>query len=344
MKKSLPIIVLLAALAAGVWLNRPGPVPLHSYRIFALGTLIDVQVASPMSDAQYTALNERLTPLLDDFETRWSVLREGAIAALNRQLSNSTLAPVPPGIAGDLLKAQQICRDSDGRYDPAIGNWIALWGFEDEEDPRTEPPSAETIAAARAASWCEAVIEDDSVTVPAPGTRLNFGGMAKGRAVSLLLAAIREAGFADALVNAGGDLQVAGKRGERAWRIGIRDPRAPGQQRAIAAVSLQDGEALFSSGDYERYFIHDGQRYHHLLDPHTGQPARRAISATVLHTDAALADAAATALFVAGPEDAAAVARSLGIDKWMVIGPDGVPLTSPELEQRLEWLDDDAAG
>lgn len=343
-KKSLPIIVLLAALAAGVWLNRPEPNPLHTYRIFALGTLIDVQVAHPMDDAQYTALHERLNPLLDTFETHWSVLRDGEMATVNRQLANSPQALLPRDMAADLLKAQQICRDSDGRYDPAIGNWVALWGFEDEESPRSEPPSAADIAAARSASWCEAIIDADHISLPTAGTRLNFGGMAKGRAVDLLLAAIRDAGYSNALVNAGGDLQVAGKRGDRAWRIGIRDPRTPGEQRALAAVSLRDGEALFSSGDYERYFIHNGQRYHHLIDPHSGQPARRAISATVLHTDAALADAAATALFIAGPEDAAGVAVALGIDKWMVIDPEGVPTTSPELEKRLEWLDHNAPG
>lgn len=344
MKKSLPIIVLFAVLAAGLWLNRPGPTPLHTFRVFAMGTLIDIQIADPMSDAQYSALEGTLIQQLDAFETRWSVLRDGAIADINRQLATSNRADIPTDIADDLRKAQQICRESDGLYDPAIGHWIALWGFEDEERPRTQPPTAEEIDAARSPSWCLADIQDEFITLAKAGTRLNFGGMAKGRAVDLLLSAIREAGYTDALVNAGGDLQVAGQRGDRAWRIGIRDPRAPGEQRALAAVSLHDGEALFSSGDYERFFMYNGQRYHHLIDPHTGEPAHQAISATILHTDAALADAAATALFVAGPEHAATVAAALGIDKWMVIGPDGTPTTSPALEKRLEWLDADAPG
>ncbi len=346
MKKSLPIVVLFAALAAGLWLNRetPTPAPLHSYRLFALGTLIDIQIAGPMSDTRYSALEGELIPLLNAFETRWSVLRDGALAQLNRQLETAASATFADGLYTDLRLAQQICRNSGGRYDPAIGRWIALWGFEDEEKPREQPPTETEIVAARAPSWCEAELSDQIVTLGTVGVRLNFGGMAKGRAVDLLLTHIRNAGFPDALVNAGGDLQVSGQRGERAWRIGIRDPRAPGEQKAIAAISLHDGEALFSSGDYERFFTYDGQRYHHLIDPHTGQPARRAISATVLHTDAALADAAATALFVAGPEDAPRVAADLGIEMWMVIAPDGTPTTSPALEQRLEWLDTDAAG
>lgn len=343
MKKTLPVVALLLALLAGVWLNSKPEPTLQNFQLFALGTLIEVQIADSITPTQFQQTQTDMMALLDTFETRWSVLRDGELAAVNRQLAEDAQAPFSPALRADFLKARSICQKSQGLFDPAIGNWVALWGFENEEEPRTTPPSVAEIAALKPPSWCDAQITDDSVHLPASGTRLNFGGMAKGRAVDLLLQQLRDTGVDNAIVNAGGDLRVSGKHPKRAWRIGIRDPRAAGAHVAIAAVALNDGEALFSSGDYERYFEFEGQRFHHLIDPRTGSPASTATSATVLHTDAALADAAATALFVAGPDHAAQVAQDLGIEFWMIIGRDGVPVSSPALEARLEWLNRDSS-
>lgn len=342
MKKTLPIIALLLALLAGVWLSSSPKPTLHSFQLFALGTLVEVQIADPISEEQYSALQQRMTVFLDHFETRWSVLRDGDLAAVNQQLVADNTALVSGDLREDFLKARQLCQQSHGLFDPAIGNWVALWGFESEDTPRTRPPSTEDIKATQAPSWCDAEFTETHVRLPSKGARLNFGGIAKGRAVDLLLQLLRDAGIRNAIVNAGGDLRVSGRHPQRAWRIGIRDPRAVGQNQAIAAVSLNDGEALFSSGDYERFFEFEGQRYHHLLDPRTGWPATQASSATVLHTDAALADAAATALLIAGPEHAPRIAKDLGVEQWMVIGHDGVPISSAALESRLEWLDRDS--
>ncbi|MEN8719317.1 MAG: FAD:protein FMN transferase [Oceanococcaceae bacterium] len=344
----IPASLLILALLAGVWLTRPAEPAQHSLRLYGLGTLIDVQIAGHLNDADYVRIERDLVARLEAFQTRWSVLRDGDLGQLNATLAEARSAPVAAPLVPLLQRAQDICQRSDGRFDPAIGRWIALWGFENDEAMRTTPPRPEEISALRSPSWCAARFASSeagvNVTLPQAGARLNFGGMAKGEAVEELLEVLHAAGQRNVLVNAGGDLKVLGQSVDRPWRIGIRDPRAEGTPQALAALALRSGEALFSSGDYERYFEHAGVRYHHLLDPATGMPGRRAIAATVLHDDAALADAASTALFIAGPDAAPAVAAALQVDQWMVIDTAGVQHTSPALRARLEDLNEAAPG
>lgn len=340
----LPVAALLGALLLGLWL-RPAPSPqLQSFSLFTLGTLVEVRIADPVSAEQVAAAQAELTALFADFQTRWSPLLDGDLAAVNRALALGQDAPLPPALEADFALARQLCQQSQGRFDPALGQLVALWGFESEEDPRSSPPTEEEIAAAQGPSWCSATWQENRLQLPGGPVRLNFGGMAKGRAVGLALDALRQRGIHNAIVNAGGDLQVAGQHPLRPWHIGVRDPNHPDPQRAIAAIDLHDGESLFSSGDYERWFEADGVRYHHLLDPATGRPARRSRSATVLHTDPALADAAATALFVAGPEQAESVAKALGVQHWMLMDASGQTHSSASMAARLQWIDAPSEG
>jgi FAD:protein FMN transferase len=152
------------------------------------------------------------------------------------------------------------------------------------------------------------------------------------------IALLRAHGIEHAIVNAGGDLRAIGRRGERPWRIGIRAPR---DSRVLAAIEVRDDEAVFTSGDYERYFEYQGRRYHHILDPRSGYPTEGITSVTILHANAGLADAAATALLVAGPADWPAMAAALGVRSVMVVLADGaIELT--ELMEPRTWFTDEA--
>lgn len=122
------------------------------------------------------------------------------------------------------------------------------------------------------------------------------------------------------MVNVGGDLLTLGEPRGRPWRIGIRHPH---QEGIIASLEVGADTAVFTSGDYERDFEQDGERYHHILDPRSGHPARGLSAATVVHSDPVRADAASTALMLAGPEDWPAVARRLGVQRIMLVEPDG---------------------
>jgi thiamine biosynthesis lipoprotein len=158
---------------------------------------------------------------------------------------------------------------------------------------------------------------------------LDLGGIAKGWGVDR--AADVLAGLSGAcLVNAGGDLVVRGlKPGGKPWRVGVQDPRDPSQ--LFLKLRLAENVAVATSGDYQRYFEVDGVRYHHLLDPRTGYPARAASSATVIAPDCATADAWATAVFVLGPAAGiAALEEQPGLEGVIVVVDDAGELVLHE--------------
>jgi thiamine biosynthesis lipoprotein len=166
--------------------------------------------------------------------------------------------------------------------------------------------------------------------------KLGFGAFAKGTAVDAAIDALRAQGVDNAIINIGGDLRAIGSHGERPWVIGIRHPRQEG--RMLASVAVQNDESVFTSGDYERYFSYEGKRYPHILDPRTGYPAREVISVTVIHQNAARADAAATALLVAGL-DWPQIAASMGIDRVMLMRADGQIEMSPAMAEHVNLAD-----
>jgi len=142
------------------------------------------------------------------------------------------------------------------------------------------------------------------------------------------------------VINAGGDLSVIGQHKDRAWNIGIRDPRA---NKILASVEVKNDESVFTSGDYERLYFYRGKRYHHILDPRTGYPTQDARSVTVIHADAGLADAAATALFVAGSKHWQKTAKKMGLKYVMLIDANGDIHITPAMQLRIKFLNKSAA-
>jgi thiamine biosynthesis lipoprotein len=195
-------------------------------------------------------------------------------------------------------------------------------------------PSAEFLAnwAAAPAGIAELDIQGNRIAA-ARSIVVDLGGIAKGEIVDRLLELFVRAGIHDALVDAGGDVRVIGSRGGRAWTIGVQSPRAA--EDLLGSIELRDGEAAFTSGDYERYFDSDSGRSHHLLDPRTGRPATHTQAVTVLAANGALADAAATAIFVAGPENWRATASALGITHVLRVGADGAIEMTPAMRERV---------
>ena len=140
---------------------------------------------------------------------------------------------------------------------------------------------------------------------------------------------LQAAGHEHAIINAGGNLRVAGRRGDRPWRIAVRHPRPDDARRFLATIEVTGDAAIITSGDYERYFEHGGRRYHHLLDPRSGRPARGLQSLTVIGDSATDADALSTALFVAGPSGWPALAEQLGAEAVIAVDSEGVVTATP---------------
>jgi thiamine biosynthesis lipoprotein len=304
-------------------------------RFMAMGTLVEVTVFDFPQPAALAAIGDVET-LFRDLQRRWDPWGDGELGRLNGALAGGGAATPTPELGALLARAAELGRRSDGLFEPSIGALTRLWGFSRDEDAPTAPPPAADVAAAVAAvTPLPQLLRDDGRLAGGNGEMaLDLGGFAKGEAVDLAIALLRSRGIEHAIVNAGGDLRAIGRHGDRDWRIGVRDPREEG---ILAALEIGGDESVFTSGDYERYFVLDGRRYHHILDPRDGYPTRETTSVTVLGVEAALADAAATALFVAGPEDWPAVATALGISHVMLVDTAGTVHLSAPMEERV-WL------
>ncbi len=192
---------------------------------------------------------------------------------------------------------------SGGAFDVTVGSLKKLWGFDDHTSPHV--PCADSIVQClETVGFNKVKYAQSQVSLSQPGMELDFGGIAKGYIVDQAVKVLRDAGVKAGIVEAGGDLFIFGKRpGKKYWRIGVRHPRYHEvKKEVIGFIETKGDVGIATSGDYERYFIHQGKRYHHILDPKTGYPASGSISVTILTKDAMHADAWATAVFVLGPE------------------------------------------
>ncbi len=331
----------LAALAAVALLagcGRAAEEQENRHRFTAMGTLVDVTVWGAEPAVAEAAARE-VEALFHAQHEAWDPWGQGALGRLNRALAAGEPAVADPDLAALLAEAAALTETSGGLFDPAIGALVRLWGFSSDENRPTAPPPAAEIATRLAGTApLPTLLGPDGVVSGPPGAQIDLGGFLKGVAVDRGIALLRERGIEHAIVNAGGDLRAIGRRGERAWRIGIRAPRDPS---VMAALEVRDDEAVFTSGDYERFFDHAGRHYHHILDPRTGYPTEGITSVTILHADAALADAAATALLVAGPAEWPAMARALGVEAVMVVLAGGDIELTPAMEPRV-WFTDES--
>ncbi len=304
------------------------------YSFLAMGTVVELSlhgVPEALAERAHRALEADFAYM----EATWHAWRPGALGRVNALLATGHWFSAAPSVLPLIVEGRALARATGGLFDPGIGRLVALWGFHGD-DPGGErpPPPEEEIAKLVAArpSILDLEVEGIRVRSRNPAVRLDFGAFAKGLAVDRAVERLRRMGVANALVNAGGDLRVLGRHGERPWRIGIRAPRGGG---ILAALEAADGEAIFTSGDYERYFTWRSRRYHHILDPRTGRPARGLVSVTVVHDDGSEADAYATALFVAGPRGWAALAARLGLRQVLVVDEQGRLHATPEMARRL---------
>jgi len=166
--------------------------------------------------------------------------------------------------------------------------------------------------------------------------QLDFGGNAKGLAIDIALKTLKESGIKNALVSIGGDMKAIGFKNHQAWSIGIQSPQNPSQ--AFAQVFLNSGESIVTSGNYQRFFDWQGQRYSHILNPTTGYPANSFSSVTVIHSDATTADAAATAILIAGPDRWREIAKSMQITQVICVEQNGNILQTKAMAKRIKLL------
>lgn len=290
-----------------------------------MGTVVEVTVAHQSEETARTAMGAAF----DEIERIDLLLSGHRSQSLVSKINNEgALRPVPvgPELYPLFVAARGYGRESDGAFDVTVGVVSRIWKFE----PGGVVPDPAEAARALAKVGYDGLLLDDSaqsVGFARDGMAIDLGAIAKGWAVDRAIDRLKSLGIESAIIDAGGDLRLIGTRpGKRSWRIGIQHPREQGS--LIASLDLAD-TAVVTSGDYERFFVADGVRYHHILDPATGRPASGCRSVTVIAPTAMEADACATAAFVLGPQRGIAFLRARPGVRGMIVDAAGA----------LHWTD-----
>jgi thiamine biosynthesis lipoprotein len=266
--------------------------------------------------------------------TTWT--EDSAVSRLNAAAGRKAVV-IDDEVFTVLEAALAMTKLSSGAFDVTVGAYQGLWKFDQDKDG-TVPSDAEIAARLPLIGAKRLVLDAKKKTarLTKKGMRITLGGVAKGYAVDRAVALLRGRGFAHFIVQAGGDLYVAGRRGERRWRVGIRDPR--GSADAPFALAEVEDATFSTSGDYERGFVKDGVRYHHILDPKTGRPVTGCRSVTVMAKDAMTADGLSTSLFVMGVAAGMALVESLPDVEAVFVDTDNRVHVSSGLAGKLQIL------
>lgn len=303
--------------------------------LFVFGTFVTIDVYDARRSDFYRA-SDAIAERYLELDRDWYPWDDGELRRVNDAIANGETIAVSAPLARLVQAAAHYENLTGGRFNAGLGRISELWGFDRLPDAVDAPPDAAAIAAVLAERPGAATLEwaQSSLVGAGRATMLDLGGIAKG-ALLLEAAGILEAhGIDNAIVNLGGDLLVIGRVNGRDAQIGIRSPAA---EDALAGLTVAPGEAVFTSGSYERYVEIDGERFAHILDPRTGMPVRHTVSVTVVDRDPIRADAAATALLVGGSGAFDELVAALGLEFALLIDASGDVRLTSGLRERLHW-------
>jgi thiamine biosynthesis lipoprotein len=289
----------------------------HVDHRFMMGTIVSVTVLTPDAQAGRAAIDAAFDEIarIEALTTRHS--EDSEISRLNARVDGFAGEPVSREVAQVVSRSLAVARASSGAFDITVAPLVDLWTLDNEDF--SVPRESAVSAALRSVDWSAVQVDTAARTLTVrQGIALDLDGVAKGYAVDRAVAVLEAMGIETGVVDAGGDVGFAGlPPGADAWRVGIKHPRQDG----ILGVALLDGGGIATSGDYQRYAFVDSVRYHHILDPATGYPARGVMSVTVATERAVDADALATAVFVLGPDEGMAlIERTPGAAAIVVVG------------------------
>jgi FAD:protein FMN transferase len=300
------------------------------YSDHAMGTNVTVWLwtADERGAAQAAEAVFKEMQRLDREMTTWEPRKEpGAteVAPSDIVLVNRAAGVKPVQVTAEtyavIERAIDISRRSGGVFDITVGAFRGLWKFDDDLDG-TLPDPGEVKRRLALVNWKHVALDPRRRTVflKQRAMSITLGGIAKGYAVDKCAGILRKRGFTSFMIQAGGDMYVAGKKANEPWTVAIRDPRGP--TNTFFATAPVEDHSFSTSGDYERGFVKDGVRYHHILDPRTGQPARASRSVTIRAKDAFTADAWSKVMFILGPTASRALIKREQLADFEVVWVD----------------------
>ncbi|MEZ5400995.1 MAG: FAD:protein FMN transferase [Bryobacteraceae bacterium] len=302
-----------AAIGARYWTADGGGAATLKESRPLMGTLWSIEVAPHGREAEARAAVERAFAEAARIEALMSEWRpETAVARINAAAGGDWVE-VPDELRAILERAIAYGNKSSGAFDVTWRGMGRIWRYDD----KFRTPSKKEVEGARGnVDYRGLQLEGNKARLAREGMAIGLGGIAKGYAVDRTSRLLREAGFADSIVAGAGDILASGTNDGAPWRVGIQDPR--GERGRLLGVIDVSGAAVSTSGDYERFRMVGGVRYHHIIDPRTGWPARESISVSVKAASSEQADVLATAIFVLGAEKGLALADAEGVDVLII--------------------------
>lgn len=312
--------------------------PVYSPRLVertfvAMGSQLRVAIWAQDED-RAAAAADRVAREFDRLEALLSVWKPGSDVVR----INDAAGVQPVNVDPDTIEVLEYARDAsvwtNGKFDVTFGALAEIWKFDHDQD--------NVVPDRMAIEKRLPFVDDAAITidrrnhtafVSRPGVRVHLGGIGKGYAIDRAAGVLRGEGFQDFLIQAGGDMFASGTNNGPPWKLGIADPR--GDHDAFAAVDVRDA-TLSTSGDYERFFIKDGVRYHHLIDPDRGEPARGCRSVTIVAARAVIADALSTGVFIMGPEAGIKLIENLPDVEAVIVTSRNEVLISSGLKGRVD--------
>ena len=307
---------------------------------FVFGTIVDISIygeSDKKAEEGTQAVLKEFTRLHHSFHA-W---KKSDLTHLNESIAKNKPYKNASAELIEIIKEVKILEDASNHlFNPAIGELIDYWGFhQDEFNPIYPDQSKIKSLVERNPSLDQIRIAGSTISSTNPHVKIDLGGYAKGYALDRASKILRDHHIKNALINIGGNIIAIGQHGNKPWRVGIQDPRG---SQAIAKLDLLDGWAIGTSGDYQRYFIIDGVRYCHLIDPFTGFPVQGVYSVTVLlepsQNAGALSDVLSKPLFIGKKEDRRAIAEKLNIRHYLIIEDKLISMTQT-MADKIQFLD-----
>jgi thiamine biosynthesis lipoprotein len=303
----------------------------------SMGTELHLSVWTADPSKVYTAFDKIAQEFhrLEELMSNW---KEGSdIQKLNAAAGDHPVQ-VAPELRELLRTANQVSEWTSGKFDVTFGAMSGLWKFDYQNEDATIPDPLEVARRRKLINYRDLKVNEQQGTafLVRPGMVANLGGIGKGYAVDQARNILQSAGFRNFMIQFGGDMYVAGNAGDRPWRLGVQDPRGT-DNHIFASIELSDS-TFSTSGDYERFFIKDGRRYHHIIDPATGEPSIGCRSVTILAKSATIADGLSTGVFIMGPEAGMALIERLPDVEGVIVSSKNEVLVSSGLKGRLTIL------
>ena len=327
-----PLLGSLGLLAPPVgWAGTAGSGPQRASRAL-MGTQVDI-VTDGSSSATLQAAMTQAFARMQALEAMMSRFRSDSLLQQINTQAGKTAVAVPAEMMEVLQQAQAVWHASNGAFDPTVGA-LAAWRFEPGRQAMPTPAQISEALRHIGANKLQLDAANSTALLTQADMALDLGGIAKLPILAAGLKTLQEHGIQNALINGGGDVVAIGQLQGRPWRVGIRDPRQPAQLLGVIAI---DGQGVVaSSGDYERWFERNGQRYHHVLNPRTGWPTTQVHGVALVARDVAAVNGWGTALMVQGPAAAPAWSRQHPDVAVLVAGSDGQVWKNAAMAQQLQ--------